>query len=221
MDGRRAGISSVLLALLCGTALGQTNDTNPYTGQPLTLEQLARELEAERAQTAVMEEQLKQGQLRLQLNVLPVRERSEVRQLEQQAKVEAPERTLASSKPKEAPKPSVPSPPPTPKISLAGVIRTGSESVAVLDVNGSALVVRSAEHTPFGTVTVVDDRRVRLGDQDLAVRETVLSRMAVSDPKPVVDKSGGAGEQSATNLLGNSRFALPPPLPAPAVARRD
>lgn len=220
MAGRRAGMYSLLLALLCGTALGQTNEVNPYTGQPLTLEQLARELESEKAQTAVMEEQLKQGQLRLQLNVLPVRERSEVRQLEQQAKVEAPERAPSSSKPKEAPKSSVPPPAPPPKVSLTGVIRTGSESVAVLEVNGSALAVRSAEHTPFGTVAVVDDRRIRLGDQDLTVREAALSRMAVSDPKPVLEKPGGAGEP-ATNLLGNTRFALPPPLPAPAAAKRD
>jgi hypothetical protein len=213
----------VLLILLGGTALAQTNDTNPYTGQPLSIEKLARELESEKAQTAVMEEQLKQGQLRMQLNVLPVRERSEVRQLEQQAtKAETPERALASSKAKEAPvKPAAPLPPPAPKVSLSGVIRSGSESVAVLDVNGNSLAVHSAERTPFGTVTMVDDRRIRLGDQELAVRDFALSRMTVSDPKPVAEKPGGAGEQPATNMLGNARFALPPPMPAPAAVKRD
>jgi len=191
-----------------------TADTNPYTGQPLMLEHLTRELETAKVQTAVLEERVKQAQLNMTLNVVPAKERAELKQLEMQAQQAARSASVEASAPTPAPKVApkkveAPTPPPAPVVQLASVINVNGVKAALLDVDGQSLAVRDGDTTRFGRVVILDDRRIQLGARELAVHDLTLSRLTISDPKPVKE-----GEQVRAGV--SSPIIIPPPMPTPS-----
>lgn len=208
-------LALALASALTSTAVyAQTSEVNPYTGQPQSLEQLGRELETAKQQTAVLEERVKQAQLTMTLNVVPVKEKAELKSLESQAKqasreVEAPAPIVEKkSKPKVEERPV---PPPAPMITLSSVIRSSGEAVALLDINGSTLAVHNGDKTSYGPVAILDDMHVRVGLQTLTVRGFTLSRVTVSDTAAPVAASSDLG----SNSQNIQRMMIPPPLPMP------
>lgn len=207
---------TLLLSLACtlGVNLAQAqSQVNPYTGDPTTLESLSRELETAKAQTAVLEERVKQAQLGMTLNVVPVKQRAELEQLEMQAKQAA----LVNNPPppvvvQPAKKVEKPAPKPAPVVKLSSVIRSGDTLTALLDVDGRQMAVKSGDNTEFGPVAILNDQEARVGLMRLSVNERTLSRFTVSDPQVGVPGAAGA-------VPGNvPRMVLPPPLPAPSQA---
>jgi len=77
------------LLVLCATAWAQSPSNpalkasagvNPFTGKPLTVEQIQRELEEAKLRTAMLEEVLKQSNLQEELTAVPVRKSVEIAQ---------------------------------------------------------------------------------------------------------------------------------------------
>lgn len=194
-------------ALGAATAHAQSSTgVNPYTGEPMSLETLTRELETAKAQTAVLEERVKQAQLSMTLNMVPIRERAELQQLEMQARqmsqINNPPPAPPQPQVQPAPQPVQPARPPEPEIKLSSVIRSGDSLTALLDVDGRTLAVRDGDDTPFGRVTIVNELEVAVGAKRLRVNENTLSRLALSDQTLGIGSTG-------------QRVTLPPPLPAP------
>lgn len=192
-------------------------EVNPYTGEPATLESLTRQLETAKAQTAVLEERVKQAQLSMTLSVVPVKQQAELQELQAQAqraaRQTAPERkSEPEAEPEERAEEKKPAPrqsvevqkPTAPVVSLSSVIRSGDGLVALIDVSGQTMAVRSGEQTPFGSVEILGETRVRLGDRTLSINEFTLTRFEVSDPAATGAAFGG--------MPG---VVLPPPIPAP------
>lgn len=199
-------------ALGANLAQAQGGEINPYTGQPVSLESLSRELETAKAQTAVLEERVKQAQLSMTLNVVPVKQRAELELLEQQAKQAAQVNNPPPvQEPQERPQKKVqkPAPPPEPVVRVASIIQAGDALTALLDVNGQTMAVKNGEQTQFGTVAILNEREVRLGVRRLFVNDSTLSRFAISD---LPASTGGAMPlQKASQPM-----VLPPPLPEPS-----
>jgi len=193
-------------ALGASLAQAQSVEVNPYTGQPVTLESLSRELETAKAQTAVLEERVKQAQLGMTLNVVPLKQRAELQLLEKQAKEAAQVSNPTRAQPKTVEKPV---PPPEPIVKLTSVIRAGDALSALLDVNGQTMAVKHGDQTPFGQVAILSDREVQLGARRLSVTDNTLSRFAVSDV------SAGIGAPISQAPRAPQPVMLPPPLPAP------
>ena len=194
-------------ALGLSAAYAQSTGINPYTGQPASLETLARELETAKAQTAVLEERVRQAQLGMQLNLVPLKQRAELEQLELQSKQIS--QALAPPPPpvQQAPvvqKPVKPAPPPEPVVKLSSVIRSGNDMTALLDVNGQTMAVKTGDKTQFGPVVILNEGEVRVGVMRLTVSDYAISRFTQSD---------NASELSSGAM---QPMMLPPPIPAPA-----
>lgn len=196
-----------MIAAAGAPAFAQSFDVNPYTGDAYSLEGLSRELETARAQTAVLEERVKQAQLSMTLNVVPARQRAELEALEMQAKaasqVNSPPPPPAQPTP---PRETRPAPPPEPVIWLSGVIRSGDSLSALIDVDGHPMAVKNGDQTQFGSVTILSEQAVQLGGRELRVNENMIARVALPDAEP-----GTVGFSSASS----QRVSFPPPLPAP------
>lgn len=237
----------LIAALLASTvAWGQTQvattnkpaaDVNPFTGKPLSVEQIQRELELSRLRTQMLEEQLKQTNIQEEMTALPVRKAVEISQARTAAKKEenamfeldmrlkemqkerqraikeeaankraakqAEERKAAAAaaaqavQVRPAPQPVVPVEPPKPKIELLSVMKVGPSASILLSINGDIVAIKEGEQTPWGDVSIVDEREVRIGAETLTVHGQTVSRFAVNKEEP------------------SKGFAAPPPPPPP------
>lgn len=75
-----AAVETVAPAGVSGTKPKFALDVNPFTGKPLTVEQVQRQLEENKLRTAVLEETLKQSNLREELGNIPLRKSVEAEQ---------------------------------------------------------------------------------------------------------------------------------------------
>jgi hypothetical protein len=74
---------------------------------------------------------------------------------------------------------------PEPRVELTSVLNFGGTRSAVLDIDGGILTAKQGDKTPLGTVDIVDDQSVRIGARTYKVHGATLSRVVISDPKPV------------------------------------
>ncbi len=89
MNSMKAKFSLLALAVCCSGALAQAPEgkastaaleVNPFTGKPLSVEQIQRELEDAKIRTQLLEEALKQTNLRQEINTVPLRKAVEAAQ---------------------------------------------------------------------------------------------------------------------------------------------
>lgn len=206
-------------------------EVNPFTGANLNVEATQRELERSKANTLLLEEQLKQATLMADIANLPAKKRAELAQVKGvdafppggtaqvvpakpvvKVKAKAKAKNSHSSK-KEASVELASSPaavmqPVAPSIVLDGVVVNNGVSSAILSVNGNATIVANGTNTPFGQLQVVDSTSVRVGGASLKVHDSTIARVQLSDPKPVDPKA-------AVPFTTGSRATLPATMPAP------
>lgn len=204
-------------------------EVNPFTGANLNVETTQRELERSKANTLLLEEQLKQATLMADIANLPAKKRAELAQVKgveaflpgaspqgapakPVVKVKAKAKASHSSK-KEATvelanAPTAVSQPVAPSIVLDGVVVNNGVSSAILSVNGNASIVANGTNTPFGQLQVVDSTSVRVGGANLKIHDSTIARVQLSDPKPVDPKA-------AVPFTTGSRASLPAAMPAP------
>jgi len=197
---------------------------NPYTGNSLTIEQLARELDTAKTNTLILEEKVKQAALAADLDIVPAKKRAEGAQYMKNTRgagssVEAP---LAIS---EAPKPvkvvkviaPVEVAPQAPQIKITSIIGSGSTATVLLEANGQSFAAKNGEQTPYGLVRFESDSTLSIGNQKLYLPSKMLARMTVSDPTPVEKDTLNVTPTLFTATPGTSSHAvgLPPPIPAP------
>jgi hypothetical protein len=203
------------------------NAVNPFTGKSLNEEDLQRQLEASKARTSLLEEQLKQVTITADIANVPLKKRAEV------AKLELPAPPVAASAPVQ-PKPVKKRPvkkatpavevvaPKMPNVRLDGVVVNEGVASAILDVDGNSSVVANGGSTPFGPVKVLNATSAMVGGMALHVsEETTIARVHISDPKPVDPKErtalpvlnvpGASGAVTTTAGRPLPPVPLPPP----------
>jgi hypothetical protein len=205
------------------------NAVNPFTGKSLNEEDLQRQLEASKARTSLLEEQLKQVTITADIANVPLKKRAEV------AKLELPAPPVAASAPVQ-PKPIKKRPvkkaspavevvaPKMPNVRLDGVVVNQGVASAILDVDGNSSVVANGGSTPFGPVRVLNATSAMVGGMALHVSDdTTIARVHISDPKPVDPKEKAMlpvlSVPGATGAASTGARPLPPvPLPPPTTA---
>ena len=223
---------------------------NPFSGKGLTLEQRTRELEDAKMDTDLIQEKLKQATLLADLTYLPLKKKSEIGTLPgikdgtllPTAKTAAassagdPEKTVSIAKKAASgkhvkkvaqqapPTPAPPMPmamPASPAVTVAGVMINGTKASAILETDNGAMSAQNGESTPYGLLRVIDSHTVTLGGRTLKVRETVLARMAVSDPATDAAKPGGNSPATGTPLPtpAKNQTVLPPLPPLPPLPK--
>lgn len=203
---------------------------NPFTGKATTLEQRQYEIEMAKMETDLLQERVKQAALTADLTYLPVKKQAEISMLPNVAKMQkdakdsAKPTSTAAATPKKATKSkkkkadaatpvvSAPVVAPEPQISVSSISINGTNASVVLESQGNILSARHGESTQFGAVQVIDSRTVRVGGRQLTVRDSVVSRMTISDPVPVDPKSSVGG---LTALQASSTSTAPSIGPAP------
>jgi hypothetical protein len=206
------------------------NAVNPFTGKSLNEEDLQRQLEASKARTSLLEEQLKQVTITADIANVPLKKRAEV------AKLELPAPPVAASAPPAQPKPVKKHPvkkttpavevvaPKMPNVRLDGVVVNQGVASAILDVDGNSSVVANGGSTPFGPVRVLNATSAMVGGMALHVSDdSTIARVHISDPKPVDPKERATlpvlSVPGATGASANGARPLPPvPLPPPTTA---
>lgn len=225
--------ASAQAALAASTAVSgdaPTPGVNPFTGKSLSEEDLQRQLEASKARTALLEEQLKQATISADIANLPIKKRAEV------SKLELPAPPAAASAPvvpkpvkvkkvvvKKTPLVEVVAPQ-TPHVRLDGVVVNEGVASAILDVDGNSSVVANGGATPFGQVRVLNANSVMVGAMALHVEEdSTIARVRISDPKWVDPKDQKVvlptlPMASGVAATANGRPLPPVPLPPPTTA---
>lgn len=219
--------NTVAPAPLAATADSPVVGVNPYTGNSLTIEQLARELDTAKTNTAILEEKVKQAALNADLDIVPAKKRAEGAQYLKNNRpgVSAADAPLAAT---EAPKPVkpvkviapvevAPQAPPVPQIKITSIIGSGAAATVLLEANGQSFAAKNGEQTPYGLVRFENDSTMIIGNQKLYLPSKMLARMTISDPAPVEKDAVNAAPTLFTATPGTSSHAvgLPPPIPAP------
>jgi hypothetical protein len=192
---------------------------NPFTGKSLNEEDLQRQLEASKARTSLLEEQLKQVTITADIANVPLKKRAEVAKLE----LPAPKPVKKHPVKKTTPAVEVVAPK-MPNVRLDGVVVNQGVASAILDVDGNSSVVANGGSTPFGPVRVLNATSAMVGGMALHVSdETTIARVHISDPKPVDPKERASlpvlSVPGATGASVNGARPLPPvPLPPPTTA---
>jgi len=222
-------------------------NVNPFTGRDLTAEQRQRQLEDAKLDTDIIQERLRQANLMADLAYLPLKKKAEVSTLPgmavaavsptakagvvgesggavAEAPRKAPAKKKAPKKKVEPTAPVAPVAPPAPVITVSGISINGSQASAILEVDGGVMSVPNGGNTPYGQLRVIDSRTVSLAGKSYAVREAMLSRMAVSDPAesaadksraPVPVAAPAQAAAAAQQALANIPLPPLPPIPAP------
>ena len=230
MSQSAAGTSALAPAAdVAASGVQATTGVNPFTGKSLSEEELQRELEASKAKTALLEEQLKQVTLTADIANVPLKKRAEV------AKLELPAPPVAASAPvvqkpvkprkvvKKSPSVEIVAPR-MPNVKLAGVVVDNGVASAILDVDGNSSIVTNGGSTPFGPVKVLNATSAMVGGMALHVQDdATIARVHISDPKPVDPKAQMAALPTLPmNGIGGTAangHPLPPvPLPPPTTA---
>ncbi|MBC8738476.1 hypothetical protein F6X40_17005 [Paraburkholderia sp. UCT31] len=231
---------AVLAKRVADNAAPQADDTNdgsdakmnPFTGKSRQLETIQRRLELSKQTTALLQEDLKQATIEADIANLPIKKRAEIMQLPgAQQPAPAPVKPAPSPAPKKKRKAArggktQAKQPETvvvkePTVALSSVIVNNGDGSAVLNIDGNTAVVANGESTPFGTLSIIDAQTVRVGSRMLRVHDETLSRVVVSDPKPVDPKalqsgypgSLPAGVANPTAVRVPMSSLPPPPLP--------
>lgn len=196
---------------------------NPFTGKALTIEDQLRQLELLKLQTSMLEEQLRQTNLREDTLNVPARKnvernqaatsvlKEQVAQKELRAAVagrtgSAPAEASDAPKPKatkkavkaaEPSKPVVVVPAPKPMPSVSSVMSMGGTKTAVLTSNEGSLVVRIGDSTPWGKVSAVTDNSVTVDGKVLKVHNMTLARVTLSDVAAVQALPANTGNIAA------------------------
>jgi hypothetical protein len=200
---------------------------NPYTGNSLTIEQLSRELDVAKAQTAILEERVKQTALSADLDIVPAKKKAEaalyLKGGAHYAQADAPLAVTEAAKPVKvvaAPVVAIAAPAPAPvQIRITSVIGSGMSATVLLEANGQSIVAHNGDTTPYGVVRFENESTLSVGNQKLYLPSKTLARMTVSDPAPVdKDSVGTSPTLFTTSSNTSSRAALPPPIPAPPAA---
>lgn len=211
---------------------GKVPGVNPFTGKPLSSEQIQRELEESKLLTQTLEEALKQTNIREELTNVPLRKaveaaqaRTSVRKEElaissmddavKATREEANGRAKSMQLAKKALKPSKKelaeaaamasapvAPPPAVRPTLLSVLEIGGKRSVVLDFAGNTLVAADGDNTPMGPVRVVDNQSATLGGQTFKVSSSTLSRFTAAEPGFVSAKPPPPGVSSTTAYLG-------------------
>lgn len=225
-------------------------EVNPFTGKPLSGEELQARLEASRMLTAALEEQLKQVTLAGEISLLPHRKGAEIasaklgargeqlklQQLEHEAAEAARERRDAARRAKEAEKAAkdaakrraqapvevAPVAPVIPRPALVSVMQVGTQASAMLDFAGASLLVNDGEMTPLGPAHIVDSETVTLGGVPYRVSSSTLSRFAT--PAGVVAPRAGASAgraPAASAVVGGAQGSAADGQAGPAGQSRE
>ena len=202
-------------------------EVNPFTGDSLTTEAIHLKLDHAKAETQLLEEELKQATLTADIDNLPAKKRAEMAQLKgidlitptsgvaSSTSTPVPAKTPLRPKKKVADKPVakvelVEAPKPhLPVVTLDGVIVSGGYSSAILNIDGNTSIVSTGTMSQLGQVTVLNETSVRVGTTVLQLHDNTIARLKISDPKPIDPKLAAAASQSAARALA----------PAPTMAR--
>lgn len=215
---------------------------NPFTGGSTNAETLQRELEHSKNTTLLLEEQLKQANVMADLANVPLKKRAEIASLkgfDSASTSAAPPKAVVVVK--SAVKPSVKkekvkaksnsnaiemvttpqAAAPQPSVTLEGVIVNDGTASAVLNVGGNTSIVSNGGSTPYGKLQVTGESSVRIGSMNLAVHDSTIARVKISDPKPVDPKAPVlasvpmASPVSATLPGQQGKMPSLPPIPLP------
>jgi hypothetical protein len=209
---------------VAAAADGPVVGVNPYTGNSLTIEQLARELDTAKTNTAILEEKVKQAALNADLDIVPAKKRAEGAQYLKLTRpgVSTTDAPLAVT---EAPKlvkvvkaiAPVEVAPQAPQIKITSIIGSGLSATVLLEANGQSFVAKNGEQTPYGLVRFENDSTLIIGNQKLYLPSKMLARMTISDPTPAEKDTVSVTSTLFTATPGTSSHAvgLPPPIPAP------
>jgi len=209
----------------------QTAPVNPFTGNSLAAEDIQRQIDHSKSQTALLQEQLKQVTLQQDISNLPYKKRAELVQMASNNPVlqgmlgiqpvapvvpaSAPKVVKTAPKKKVAPATgeNAGAVAHTPSVTLNGIVVDQGNASALLTIDGSSVIAPNGASTPFGRVQILNQRSANIGGQMLTVHEDTVSRMVISDPKPVDPK--------AMQAFGSLPQALPKPVfnagPLPAL----
>lgn len=200
-------------------------NTNPFTGKGLATEERQAQIESAKLDTELMIERLKQANLIADLTYLPLKKKAEVSSMPgltavasstskqaDEGTAAAPKKAVKKATKKTAAKPSVAEAPVVkapepPRVSVTGVSINGNKASAILEVEGGGVFsANDGDQTPYGKVRVADAQTIYLGERRMMVRDSMLSRMYVSDPVPVDEK-----------IRNNTVITAPPKPAAPSI----
>lgn len=165
--------------------------------EDMSIMPLKKRVETAQATTARMKEELAQKEVamapklkaqadadaRKGLNPMPM-------PAEAKAKAKTrPVKKVKVAEPAAAPVTPAVAPVTAPRIEVTTIMSFGGTRAAVLDIDGNILTVKQGDNTPMGAVEIVDDQSVRVGGRAYKVHGATLSRVVISDPKPVDPKA--------------------------------
>ncbi len=205
-------------------ALDYADRYNPFTGGSVTVEGQQLQVEKAKYHTQLLEELLRAATLSEDLKNLPLKKRAEIaHQLGGDASrlleslngatevKKKEEKPVVVAAPKKKPTPVVTTPPAPAVPNVVSVISSGASKSVILESNGSTIIAKQGDSTPFGVVSNVSDSEAVVGGKVLKVRKAVVARFAVTDPKVETSADGKAIKPTVTTGVGSP---LPPPLPA-------
>jgi len=207
------------------TVPGKFNkEVNPFTGKPLTGEELQARIESSRMLTLALEEQLKQVTLAGEIEALPLRKQAEVTTAKLSARAEAikleqmdadakeaararraaaraaaeAEKTAKAEAKRRASEPVAVMPEPViPRPTLLSVMTVGAVPSAMLDFGGSTLLVADGEMSPLGPVKIVDRDTVVINGQSYKVSSSTIARFANASGMAAAPRAGTASVSNA------------------------
>ena len=215
-----------------GDSTKPVSAVNPFTGKSLQLEQIQKELEASRLRTQLLEESLKQTNIKEEMATVPLRKAVEaaqaktnirkeeaayvaveagvkdqkVKQTKQSAKAaadkEAQMRADIEAKVRKEYATKEAQAPVVRMPTLMSVLVVGQSRSVVLDFDGNTMVAADGTATPAGPVAIRDDQSAYVGGRLFTVRDSTLGRFVVSDPKAVA-KPATEAPKAATVLVSS------------------
>lgn len=212
---------------------------NPFTGKPLTLEQRQRRLDVLKSDSQYLEEQIKQQNLRYELDALPVRKQAELAAMRGVAngnngasqaaapspvvqKVKKAKRSKPVGEPLVvAPTVIVPQAPAViePRYEVVSIMGGANSKSAILSVDGRNVSVRDGQNSEFGKISIPDGERVVVGNKTISIRQGI-NRVYVSDASTGAINSVAGGTplqtapvQAAPQATGGQAGGFVPSLP--------
>lgn len=197
---------------------------NPFSGQPLSLEQQQLQVEKAKLYTQFLEELLRASSLSEDIRNVPVKKRAEIAThlggdagkfivstlpgyagIVPQEKKEAP----PPPAPRKKALPMVRGIPATDIPRVTSVMDMGGDKTAVLtNTMGVAYVVKEGDSTVFGKIGEITSKSVTVNGRAVPLEHSSVQKFTVSDVAPQTD---AAGKPLAIAKTGSN--PLPPPLP--------
>ncbi len=221
---------SLLLALMThAVVFSQTKnaDVNPMTGRLLSVEQLQRQLERKKVESAIAQEELKRAGAEMELGLTQVRGHAEARKLSGDDFSVPATPTPAKSKPKKVNKPlasQAPLPAAVPQVAgpeVRALWRMGNQMMALLEQDGVSKTVMKGD-TVFGyTVEGISDPYVNLSG-GLKLKASTGAAVVTAVDRPMTGTQRVQSPQTPMGLVPGGMNEVPAPsglvrLPSPAL----